>query len=204
MLDLWLKQLSNTTGITVGIASGDTVAVSGERSALEALSSSAAFNQKVIQLAPRPIAARNPAMTAKLLAKRMSLRGADPVIQGLVNRVTAESALDNLNYLTGVTSDLKSRNSIHPDGLKAAQWLKEQFTRFGFSTELEPFGTDNYNPNVIATLRGSSEPDTIVVIGAHYDSRGVTRSSATADAPGVRCSVLDTKFVLEDAINCWG
>ena len=37
--------------------------------------------------------------------------------------VTAASLLDDLDYLTGVTSDIKSRNSIHPDGLKAAQWI---------------------------------------------------------------------------------
>ena len=51
--------------------------------------------------------------------------------------------------------------------------------RYGFTAAKETF-QDDYNPNVIATLVGEVEPDTIVVVGAHYDSRGVQRSSATA------------------------
>ena len=63
----------------------------------------------------------------------------DPVIDGLLRRVTSASALDNLEYLTGVTSDIKSRNSIHPDGLKAADWIANEFTKYGFTAVKETF-----------------------------------------------------------------
>jgi hypothetical protein len=94
------------------------------------------------------------------------------------------------------SSDIKSRNSIHPDGLKAAQWINAEFKRYGFTSELETFRS-TYNPNVIATLKGSVEPDTIVVIGAHYDSRGVARESATADAPGADDDGSGTQALLQ-------
>ncbi len=41
-----------------------------------------------------------------------------------------------------------------------------------------------YNPNVLAYLQGSEEPEKIVIVGAHYDSRGVARTDSTATAPG--------------------
>merc|ERR1719272_295845 len=131
----------------------------------------------------------------KLASIRENLTN-DPLVGALLRRVTAASALDGLNYMTGVTSDIKSRNSIHPDGLKAAQWISAEFKKYGFESELETFRT-GYNPNVIATLKGSVEPDTIVVVGAHYDSRGVARESATADAPGADDDGSGTQLLLQ-------
>ena len=55
--------------------------------------------------------------------------------------------------------------------------------RYGFETELDQFRPD-YNPNVIATLKGEVDPDTIIIVGAHYDSRQAARTSATLPAPG--------------------
>ena len=56
---------------------------------------------------------------------------------------------------------------------------------------------DDYSPNVIATMVGEVEPETIVVVGAHYDSRGVQRSSATAAAPGANDDGSGTQLLLQ-------
>ena len=135
----------------------------------------------------------------RAVAAKVADAGSDPVVAGLLTRFTAELATSYLDHLTGVTSNLRSRNAIHPDGKVAAEWIAAEFTKYGFSTELESFGAEGQwtTPNVIATLRGNAEPDTIVVVGAHYDSRGRDRSSATAPAPGANDDGSGTSFLLQ-------
>jgi len=189
----WADAVGNLEGVALAITAGDTLAISIAHSRVP---ETFPLQSKYIGIAERPRAPRDPRMSAKLIAKKKEVTAVDPVISGLLRRVTSASALDNLEYLTGITSDIKSRNSIHPDGLKAADWIANEFTKYGFTAAKETF-QDDYNPNVIATLVGEVEPDTIVVVGAHYDSRGVQRSSATAGAPGANDDGSGTQLLLQ-------
>ena len=86
-----------------------------------------------------------------------------------------------------------TRNSFSGDGPageeglnQAADWAAAQFAGYGFEVARPSFRED-MTPQVIAELRGSEEPERVVVVGAHYDSRGTLSSSPTQRAPGA-CS----------------
>jgi len=120
----------------------------------------------------------------------------DPLIQRLISAISAPKAKVILDHLTGVTSSIKTRNSIAPDGLVAAKWIEQKFKGYGFETELDQFRPD-YNPNVIATLKGEEDPDTIIIVGAHYDSRQAVGTSATLPAPGANDDGSGTQLLLQ-------
>lgn len=192
-----------TDGVATQVAAPDVAIVRMAAGAAEALPA----RTRLQRLLPHPIVPISASSHRALAEARDRLRdrnltasNPDPLVERAVNEVTAGNALDNLNYLTGVTSDIRSRNSVHPDSAKAADWLKEQFERFGFETELESFRSD-YSPNVIATLKGEDCGDRgncpIVVIGGHYDSRGRARESATAAAPGANDDGSGTQSLLQ-------
>ncbi|QKE83795.1 M20/M25/M40 family metallo-hydrolase [Arthrobacter sp. NEB 688] len=53
--------------------------------------------------------------------------------------------------------------------------------------------------NVVATLRGSSEPERVYVVSGHYDSRVTDVMDATSDAPGADDDASGVAVVLEMA-----
>ncbi|MFN2421998.1 MAG: M20/M25/M40 family metallo-hydrolase [Gemmatimonadota bacterium] len=53
--------------------------------------------------------------------------------------------------------------------------------------------------NVVATLRGSRDPERVLVISGHYDSRATDALDATSDAPGANDDASGTAAVLEAA-----
>jgi len=76
--------------------------------------------------------------------------------------------------------------------------------RYGFnvtSEETEP----GFGPNVIATLPSDTNPNTFVVVGAHFDSRGRDRASTTEVAPGANDdgSGVAMQLELAKAIHSW-
>eukprot|EP00041_Stephanoeca_diplocostata_P011085 m.179985 g.179985 ORF g.179985 m.179985 type:complete len:452 (+) comp18405_c0_seq1:162-1517(+) len=139
-----------------------------------------------------------PTTTNTRLASMKATIAKNPLIERYISEIDSARAKTYLEYLTGQSSTIKTRNSIAPDGMVAAEWLKREFESLGFDTALETF-QDGYNPNVIATLKGEIEPDTYVIVGAHYDSRGQERSSATALAPGANDDGSGTSALLQIA-----
>jgi len=154
------------------------------------------INTAYLPLLNQSIAPQSPSVLLSTLEKVRNLKEPDPQIVKILDKVTADYALEVLNYLSGVTSDIDSRNSIHPKALEAANWLEKQYASYGFQTYQDKFRSD-YCPNVIATLRGKTDPDRVVVVGAHYDSRGAARSSATAKAPGANDDGSGTSMLLQ-------
>lgn len=54
---------------------------------------------------------------------------------------------------------------------KTADYISEQFTSFGYQVVRQPFlfrGNTYYN--LIAELRGTTSPDALLIVGAHYDT----------------------------------
>jgi hypothetical protein len=94
----------------------------------------------------------------------------------------------------------QSRNSFSGDnGLnQAAAYAEAEFLSLGFETTRMPFRED-MTPQIMATLRGTEEPDEIVVVGAHFDSRGTMNSSPTQRAPGADDNGSGSASVLEFA-----
>ena len=102
-------------------------------------------------------------------------------------------------YLSGERADsnLTTRNSFLTQVYSAANWIQGQFVDSGFTVTQGSFQS-SYGPNVIAK-RGTTYPNTYVMIGGHYDSRALNSTSGTARAPGANDDGSGTSALLEIA-----
>ena len=106
----------------------------------------------------------------------------DPVIASLVNSLSVTQLRSDIRYLTGEDeeSNIISRHSFAEGSRVAASWLKEQFEATGAECELRPF-LIGFAPNVICRYPSTSNTTALVLVSAHYDSRG---SFGSTRAPG--------------------
>jgi Zn-dependent M28 family amino/carboxypeptidase len=98
--------------------------------------------------------------------------------------------MDNTEYLRSVVVTLSREigvRSYRDIGQleKTAKYISDQFASFGYPVTRQPFpfGGNTYH-NVIAELRGRTEPEKILVVGAHYDTVRTT-PGADDNASGV-------------------
>jgi len=103
---------------------------------------------------------------------------ADP-IEDIINQTSLGEYQSYLRVLTGVDPVpgnppvcLLNRNSYGPLNPVAGQWIRGQFESFDLNASIHPFTFDNglVGQNVIGELPGSTRPDDIYVICAHYDT----------------------------------
>src|SRR5262249_9618764 len=95
-----------------------------------------------------------------------------------------------------------SDNSGTAPGIGAARaWIQAQFAALpGVQVMIDPFaGPCQTLQNVVAWIPGSGDPDRLIVIGGHYDSRTYDRYDGTSPAPGANDSGSQTAVVLEVA-----
>jgi len=88
-----------------------------------------------------------------------------------------------------LASDIGKRSIYHPKELaESALYLKDQFAAAGYKVNEHSFPTKgSLTPNLEATLKGTSRPNEIVVIGAHYDT---TQRSPGADDNASGCAAI--------------
>eukprot|EP01048_Picozoa_sp_COSAG05_P013850 COSAG05_NODE_1513_length_4667_cov_51.337785_6_plen_249_part_00 len=124
------------------------------------------------------------------------LKEARPLNLELLEFISEQELEDRISFL----QDYESRNSFSGDnGLnQAVTYAEAEFLGYGFETTRMPFRED-MTPQLIATLRGSEEPDVVVVVGAHFDSRGTQSTSPTQRAPGADDNGSGSASVLEFA-----
>ena len=68
---------------------------------------------------------------------------------------------------------------------ETATYISDQFTSFGYQVARQPFVFDgNTYHNIIAELKGDASPETLLIVGAHYDSVRTT-PGADDNASGV-------------------
>merc|ERR1711916_1724 len=149
-----------------------------------------------MDLATAHLSAGYNASLARVQGLVEGLDAPNPVIIDMMDKVDTGNLRASLEYLTGVSSDITTRNSFSADAPKVATWLKGQMDALGYETEIMPFKT-GYGPNVIATIKG--ELDAMVVLGAHYDSRSRDVNSPTNPAPGADDDGSGTATLLEVA-----
>ena len=101
---------------------------------------------------------------------------------------TAENLAKTLSVLA---RDIGKRNHLNPSGLKKAiNYIKYEFERHGYTADTQIYKADSVDmdfENIIATIPGSTDKDSIIVIGAHYDTYGDTPG---ADDNGSAVGVL--------------
>jgi len=134
-----------------------------------------------------------------LETKEINVAAPDPVIAGLVAQVTSQDLYNFVTYLTGEDgSGILTRQAQSPGAVSAQNYLLDQFAGFGFSVSLQPFRS-GYSSNVVASLPGIVDPKQLVLVTAHYDSRGPSSTSTTQRAPGANDNGSGTGSLLQIA-----
>ena len=124
--------------------------------------------------------------------------------------VVALASLDRISadVLTLVgfeTRNTCSDNSGAAPGIGAARdWIQSQFAALpGVEVRLDPWtytgcdGTSRTLHNVIAWIPGSGNPNRLILLGGHYDSRSTGTTNGVSPAPGANDSGSQTALILE-------
>lgn len=124
----------------------------------------------------------------------------DPNVASVINQVSSDQLMDNLNYLTGVkpvtvpsgTFSITSRHSNQFTNQIAEEYLKQQLESYGLPTAMQYF--DGGGGNVIATQLGYKYPQKQIIICAHFDNMPTSYIG-----PGADDNASGTSAVLEAA-----
>jgi hypothetical protein len=114
----------------------------------------------------------------------------------LLTQVNADSIMWFIQQL----QDFGTRNAAADNRLQVANWIRDQFIRFGIANaHVEQFfiqGIDQYN--VVATIPGTLAPDKYIIVGGHHDSI-VSGGDPLVPAPGADDNASGTVAALEMA-----
>ena len=117
-----------------------------------------------------------------------------PPVRELVSRIEAVRIGDDVNHLSGYGT----RHSGSKESIEAGQWIRDRLTALGYEVEFHDFALNGKTcRNVVATRLGKTEPDTFLVLGAHYDSRARNLGDPRAAAPGADDNASGTSGLLE-------
>jgi leucyl aminopeptidase len=92
----------------------------------------------------------------------------------LTHKLTDEINADTLKSLVVWLEGMGTRYALADNHRDVAENIKRRFVMIGYpDTRLDSFMISNqqWQYNVIASLAGSANPDSICIIGAHYDDR---------------------------------
>jgi Zn-dependent M28 family amino/carboxypeptidase len=131
--------------------------------------------------------------------------GTDRDIASIVGAVSADRISQSIQTLVAFgTRSSCSPQTTGNQGIGAARdWIKAQFdTIGGLTTSLFTFAqtgcTQSFmRDNVLAVQPGTTNPDRLIVVGGHYDSRTLSVTDGTSPAPGANDSGSQTALVLE-------
>jgi Peptidase family M28 len=113
---------------------------------------------------------------------RVEARGAaDPVIQGLVNRISRQTYEADLTRLV----QFNTRNSTRPEFAAACDFVDQRLASLGYTTKRQKIQVNGSpSQNVIAVRAGSGSASRgVVLLSAHLDSIN-HEGAATSPAPG--------------------
>jgi leucyl aminopeptidase len=107
----------------------------------------------------------------------------------LVNALHAEAQETQIREtITRLSTDFPNRRYNLPSGLDSANWIKNRWTQLAAGRSditVEFFNhspTVSPQPSIIMTVRGTTFPEEVVVVGAHQDS--INRNGSDFAAPG--------------------
>ncbi len=77
-----------------------------------------------------------------------------------------------MRHVICLSEEIGERNVFQYQKLEeAAEYILKQFESFGYAPETQDYRLDGKDlRNLIATKKGTKEPDEIIVVGAHYDT----------------------------------
>ena len=114
----------------------------------------------------------------------------DPVIQTIVDAVNGDTLWNNISYLEGL-----QRYSLDSVAIQSSTFLKNYFIGLGFDTVYFQSYLNGFIPNVIAVKNGSTYPDSVILVGAHYDVYASGAPGADDNGSGT-AAVMETGRVI--------
>jgi len=142
-----------------------------------------------------------------MLALCGNARSQDPIVQSIIDAVSIDSMMLDLNLLSGEApidigngpEVIFSRNKNQPGNPLAADWLQQRFEQLGFTPVVQIFSAGT-GENILVEKLGAVHPERKVVICGHYDSMpgGPVASPAADDDGSGTVAVLEALRVLAD------
>jgi hypothetical protein len=141
-----------------------------------------------------------------LLARLRSCRTAETALRAKGERMFApirdsvRAAVDRISITKlfdheAALFDFDSKYITMPGNAKAIEYITGQLKSFGYEPEIQAFETRGTKmANVLATLRGTEDPEIIYVLSGHFDSN--QRSPGADDNTSVTAVNLETARVL--------
>ncbi|MFH1120452.1 MAG: M28 family peptidase [Bacteroidota bacterium] len=107
--------------------------------------------------------------------------------------LTRQLAGDTTVIIDGLTTTIQSRHYLNPSNAKAADFIFEKFSEYGYTPEIQIF-SGSRGENIIATKTGIRYPEKEFIICGHYDNM-----PSGSTAPGADDNASGTVAVLEAA-----
>jgi Tol biopolymer transport system component len=137
-------------------------------------------------------------VAASLAAERALRAKAEKVYAPLasaVKQVVAQASVDRVFGYEQALFGFDSKHITRPGNRLAAEYLHATYKSFGYEPEYQSFSPRNalggQTSNVLATLRGTVNPELVYVVSSHYDS--------VAGGPGADDDSSGTAALLETA-----
>ena len=116
-------------------------------------------------------------------------------IADVVKRVTSDASVPRVFGYEKALFDFDSKHITRPGNKLASSYLFDTYKSFGYEPQYQWFAgrgaLGGQTANVIATLRGTVNPELVYVVSSHYDS--------VADGPGADDDSSGTAALLEAA-----
>lgn len=118
-------------------------------------------------------------------------------IAAAVKAVVADASVPRIFDYEKALFDFDSKYVTQPGNTLAAAYLFERYKSFGYAPEYQRFeyrvrnGPTGQTANVVATLKGTTNPELVYVVSSHYDSVAV--------GPGADDDTSGTAALLETA-----
>jgi peptidase M28-like protein/WD40 repeat protein len=136
-------------------------------------------------------------LAAELSLRERGERTFAPIASS-VRSVVADVSKDRIFRYENALFQFDSKHITQPGNKKAIDYLEQQYRSFGYQPELQWFEARGARPgsmvrtaNVVATLKGTTNPELVYVVSSHFDSR--------AEGPGADDDASGTAALLEAA-----
>lgn len=117
-----------------------------------------------------------------------------------VRRVVGRVSTSRIYGYEKALFDFDSKHITRPGNKRASEYLFNTYKSFGYEPHLQWFDVKNADggktANVLATLRGTENPDLVYVVSSHYDS--VAGGPGADDNTSGTAALLDAARVLAD------
>ncbi len=148
------------------------------------------------------------ATLALLLAQEPPALGSDPDVAAALAEISEAEVRATIEALAAFHTRHTASEGLGDRGIAGARrWILERLRGANAGGRLEiaedPYDAESTrlektrSANVLATLRGKTDPDRVYVVSAHYDSRARDVKDGEVRAPGANDDASGTAVVLE-------